>query len=106
MNINEALNLFKLKQGYTEPELKKRYRELLKKWHPDINNTEEAQQMTLKLNEAYALLCENTVQDVFVNSCDFVHTSFFDIKRQNIRSDIKNDLLQFKHKSFFDICLN
>ena len=32
------------------------YRELVLKYHPDKNRTEEAKQMFLKVNEAYTIL--------------------------------------------------
>ena len=41
MNYNDALILFGLTDNYTKEELKKRYLELSKKHHPDLNGDEE-----------------------------------------------------------------
>ncbi len=37
-------------------EKKKRYRDLLKKYHPDINKTKEAEEMSKKINDAWDII--------------------------------------------------
>ena len=41
MNYNDALSIFGLSSNFTKEELKKRYLELSKKYHPDLNGDEE-----------------------------------------------------------------
>ena len=53
MNYNEALELFGFTNNFTKDELKKRYLELSKKYHPDLNGDEE---MMKKINSAYEVL--------------------------------------------------
>lgn len=58
MNYNEALNLFGFINNFTKEELKKRYLELSKKYHPDLNGDEE---MMKKINSAYEVLKSHKV---------------------------------------------
>lgn len=53
MNLNEAYTILELSPGVTPEEAKKKYRELTKKWHPDINKEPEAEDKFKKINEAY-----------------------------------------------------
>lgn len=53
MNYSEALKLFGFTSNFTKEELKKRYLELSKKYHPDLNGDEE---MMKKVNYAYEVL--------------------------------------------------
>lgn len=53
MNYSEALNLFGLTGGFTEENLRKKYLELSKKYHPDMGGNDE---MMKKVNAAYAAL--------------------------------------------------
>ena len=53
MNYSEALKLFGFTSNFTKEELKKRYLELSKKYHPDLNGDEE---MMKKVNSAYEVL--------------------------------------------------
>lgn len=58
MEYNDAIKLFGLNDGFTEIELKKAQRRLLRKYHPDNNpgKEEECTRMTKKINAAYGLL--------------------------------------------------
>ena len=40
----------------TEDEIKKAYRKLVRKYHPDVSKEKDAQQKTQDLNEAYGVL--------------------------------------------------
>ena len=59
MNYSEALKLFGLTSNFTKDELKKRYLELSKKYHPDLNGDEE---MMKKINLAYEVLKNDSFQ--------------------------------------------
>ena len=62
MNYNEALMLFGFTDNFTKKELKKRYLELSKKYHPDLNGDEETMK---KINSAYeALKSHNESSDL------------------------------------------
>ena len=43
------------------PEIKRAYRNLMRKWHPDVNRTKDATRRTEEVNVAYAVLsCPNS----------------------------------------------
>jgi len=56
--IDEARKLLGIAENATADEARKRYRELAKIWHPDVNSTEEAHEKMQDINKAYALLME------------------------------------------------
>lgn len=59
MDYSEALKLFGFTGNFTKEELKKRYLELSKKYHPDLNGDEE---MMKKINLAYEVLKNDSFQ--------------------------------------------
>lgn len=60
MTTEKALQLFDLKKKPGKEELKKRFRYLLKKYHPDISLSENSHEMTQKVIDAYYLLQKST----------------------------------------------
>jgi hypothetical protein len=56
--IDEARKLLGIAKNATADDARKRYRELAKIWHPDVNSTEEAHEKMQDINKAYALLME------------------------------------------------
>lgn len=53
MNLKEAYTILEIPQTSTPEEAKKKYRELTKKYHPDINKESGAEDKFKKINEAY-----------------------------------------------------
>ena len=51
-----ALRIMGLPDGFTEEELRKAYRTLVKKYHTDLNNSIEASEMIRKINVAHEVL--------------------------------------------------
>lgn len=56
MNLKEAYATLELAPGTSQEDAKKRYRELSKKWHPDINKDPGAEDKFKKINEAYQIV--------------------------------------------------
>lgn len=53
MNLKEACQILELSETATPEEAKKQYRNLSKKYHPDVNKAEDATDRFKKINEAY-----------------------------------------------------
>jgi predicted CoA-binding protein len=59
MTANEfgkALRVFNVSATATEEEIRKKYRELAKKWHPDIIKYKESEKMMREINHAYEII--------------------------------------------------
>jgi len=56
MNLKEAYATLELAQGTPPEEAKKKYRELTKKYHPDVNKEPGAEDKFKKINEAYQII--------------------------------------------------
>lgn len=56
MNIKEAYAILEIPQTSTPDEAKRKFRELVKKYHPDRNKDEEASDKIKKINEAYQVV--------------------------------------------------
>lgn len=76
MNKSEALNILGLGNKYTEEEVKKAYRTLAKKYHPDIAG-EQNNHMFAEINKAYEFLVELGGP----SSCILTHKTIFDVER-------------------------
>ena len=57
---NDYYKILGIEKNATEKEIKKAYRKLALKWHPDKNpnNREEAEEKFKKINEAYSILSD------------------------------------------------
>jgi molecular chaperone DnaJ len=56
MNLKEAYSILEIPSTATEAEAKKKYRELTKKYHPDVNKDAGAEDKFKKINEAYQIV--------------------------------------------------
>lgn len=56
ISYDEALKLLGLPSNYTAQDVKKSYRKLISKFHPDVNPDSQAQEITKKLNVSKELL--------------------------------------------------
>ena len=60
--MNSAFNYYEflgISESATKEEIKKAYKTQMKKWHPDINKSENASEMSIKLNEAKETLLDD-----------------------------------------------
>lgn len=60
MKLNEAYETLNLNENSSDEEIKKKYRELSKKYHPDICKEPNAQEKMKNINEAYNILTGKT----------------------------------------------
>ena len=66
--MNSALNYYELlgvSENATKEEIKKAYKTQMKKWHPDINKSKEAPEMSIKLNEAKETLLDDDKRNAY-----------------------------------------
>ena len=102
MNYNEALNLFGFTNKFTKEELKKRYLELSKKYHPDLNGDEE---MMKKVNMAYEILKKHN-DSYDYNVCSKLIKYYDDLKSKLTFFASKTiylpDTLEFKYANAID----
>jgi molecular chaperone DnaJ len=63
MNLKEAYSILEMPQTATPEEAKKKYRELTKKYHPDINKDAGAEDKFKKINEAYQIVSSGKSTD-------------------------------------------
>ncbi|HNT71401.1 MAG TPA: DnaJ domain-containing protein [Bacteroidales bacterium] len=59
MNRQQALNLLSLNNNATENDIKKKYKELAKIYHPDSNTSESSADKFIQITEAYLFLINN-----------------------------------------------
>lgn len=63
MNLKEAYSILEIPQTATPDEAKKKYRELTKKYHPDVNKESGAEDKFKKINEAYQIVSSGKSTD-------------------------------------------
>ena len=97
MDYIEALRLFGFTSNFTKEELKKRYLELSKKYHPDLNGDEE---MMKKVNMAYEILKKHNESYAY-NACSKLIKYYDDLKSKLTFYTSKTiylpDTLEFKY---------
>lgn len=107
MNIQEAYKELEIDSSYSEEQVKKQFKTLSKKYHPDINKDPDSESKFKKINEAYQTI-SNPPKDPFsrVNNYQSGYNPFEDIfshfnTQQNRVRQAKNIHLS-KHISFKD----
>ena len=70
---NDFYKILGIKKDATDAEIKKAYRKLALKWHPDKNpnNREEAEEKFKKINEAYSVLSDKNKRRQYDRGGDF-----------------------------------
>jgi molecular chaperone DnaJ len=66
MNFQEAHEILELPMGVDGETAKKKYRELTKKYHPDINKEVGAEDKFKKINEAYKIVTSGPAEESFL----------------------------------------
>lgn len=65
-SLKEAMKLYELKDGFSQEELKKKYRGMMRKYHPDVNLgfEEAAKEKSQQYQEAYKILEEYLTHNI------------------------------------------
>lgn len=104
MNKEQAIKILKLDKNYTKEQLKKQYRLLALKIHPDKNKSDNANEEFRELNEAFIYLSDEKIEknetynSVIKNFILLLIDSPFSLK---LLSDLDLEILQLINK-----CLN
>ena len=54
--ISDARKILGIPKSATEQEVRRAYRDLVKKWHPDTNKTKEAKNKMQEINHAFEII--------------------------------------------------
>ena len=65
MTAKDYYEILNLPKDCTETEIKKSYRRLAMKYHPDKNGTDEAAKIFHDIAEAYLVLCDHKKRDIY-----------------------------------------
>jgi molecular chaperone DnaJ len=80
MKLREAYGILEIPETATPEEAKKRYRELAKKHHPDVNKDPGAEATFKKISEAYQAIQAGGTESSFVDDArDFNNQTIYDI---------------------------
>jgi molecular chaperone DnaJ len=88
MNLQEARSILEIPDTATPEEAKKKYRDLAKRLHPDVNKEPGAEDRFKKINEAYQVIStgkSSDREDVYSNANPFAGFGGFGSHAQQIR---------------------
>lgn len=71
--------IFDLSKSAKKEEIKKRYRELAKKYHPDVNKDENATHLMQEILEAYYILSDDEARERY----DLLYDRYYDYKYES-----------------------
>lgn len=111
MNYNETCEILKVGQSDSIEDIRKKYLELVSKYHPDINQTKEATETTQRINDAYEFIKKNACRDKkdeelsyteFSNK--YLHNKIVQNAIDNYKIDMLTLYSQYKH--YILLCKN
>lgn len=83
MNLSEAYKVLNVSEDVPPEQLKKKYKELTLKYHPDVNKSPDAESEFKKINEAYSLIQDYRENpNKYSQPNDFNPSDFFDFFNQ------------------------
>ena len=81
--LPDYYEIFVLSPTATKEEIKKRYRELAKKYHPDINKSPNSTSKMQEIQEAYYILSDEEARSHY----DFQYNSIYGSKKQEFKDE-------------------
>lgn len=106
--MNDFINYYELlgvKNNASKEEISLKYKEQIKKWHPDINKNNEAIEVTKKLNEAKSVLLDDEKRkeyDIYLNNISANGYQNITEKVYNEQSNYDEEKLYTKWEYFRD----
>ena len=106
MKLKEAYQILNLDINVSKEDLKKRYKELTKKFHPDINKDPDAEKNFKKINEAYARIQDGSPDQEEIFS-ETININPFDLfnNLKNKKSYDSNNIIIYSNISFSESIL-
>jgi len=108
-NISHYFEVLKLRENSSIKEIKARYRELAKIYHPDLNSSKDAEEKFKEINEAYSKILSIKENEIIYRKNRKRHSKnirkevIFEIKREiknSIRAEIKKTISSKKNFIF------
>jgi curved DNA-binding protein CbpA len=98
--LPDFYKVFGLNKNATKEDIKKRYRELAKKYHPDINKNQDATQKMQEILEAYYILSDDEARVRY----NIQYEKVYGGKREsfNNESEKKNENRQTDYSTYYD----
>lgn len=94
--LPDYYKIFGLSQTVTKEEIKKRYRELAKKYHPDVNNSPDATSKMQEIQEAYFILSDDEARIRY----DVQYNKIYGNKKHDYRDTYQNRTSQTQEENF------
>lgn len=102
--MNDFINYYELlgvKSDAKEDEIRKKYKEQIKKWHPDINKDSNSIEITKKLNEAKNVLLDNNKRKEYDNYLNNIYVNGYkNIKEKVYNNNYDNNKMYTKWEYF------
>ena len=74
--MNNYYEILEVSKDATQDEIKKAYKKLAKKFHPDINKESGAEEKFKKINEAYEVLSDETEREEYDQKLNNINNSY------------------------------
>ena len=84
--LPDYYKIFGLDKSATKEEIKKRYRELAKKYHPDVNKSPDATTKMQEIQEAYYILYDDEARTRY----DFQYDKVYGKKEEEFKSNYQS----------------
>lgn len=102
--MNNTLNYYELlgiSKSASKEEIKSAYKKQMKKWHPDINKSDDAKSMSIKLNEAKEILLDDIKRanyDEYLNKKIEESYNKYTQRKQTSNKNYTNDNHKYEDK--------
>jgi DnaJ-class molecular chaperone len=101
--MDDAYLVLGIKAGASKKEIKRAYRKLAKKLHPDINNSPEAAMKFNNIYQAYEFLINDGMVSAKNKQQEYNHPpqrDWVDIEKENFLFRLFSHMMKDKHKDY------
>lgn len=87
--VKNYYDILEVAPGVSKEEIKISFRKLVRKFHPDVNKSPEAEAIFKKINEAIEILGDDLKRLKYDHSMNFETKSYAEEKKSNVKADFK-----------------